>query len=41
MSIEIIEKHMNGHLTVSNQEYIYDDIKCKGAEFVIELPIKE
>ena len=41
MSIEIIEKHMNGHLTVSNEEYIYDNIKCKGAQFVIELPIKE
>ena len=41
MSTEIIKKHMNGNLSVSNKEYIYDDIKCKGAEFIIELPIKE
>ena len=41
MSTEIIKKHMNGNLSVSNKEYIYNDIKCKGAEFIIELPIKE
>ena len=41
MSSEIINKHMNGNLTVSNKKYTYDNIKCKGAEFVIELPIKE
>ena len=41
MSTEIIKKHMNGKLSVSNQEYVYNDIKCKGAQFVIELPIKE
>ena len=41
MSSEIINKHMNGNLTVSNKKYTYDNIKCKGAEFTIELPIKE
>jgi signal transduction histidine kinase len=39
MSTEIIKKHMNGNLTVSNQLYTYDNIKYKGAEFKIELPI--
>jgi signal transduction histidine kinase len=41
MSTEIIEKHMNGSLTDSNKEYTYHNIKCKGAQFTIELPIKE
>ena len=41
MSMEIIKKHMNGDINVSNEEYIYDNIKCKGAQFKIELPIKE
>ena len=41
MSMEIIKKHMNGDINVSNEEYIYDNIKCKGAQFKIEIPIKE
>jgi len=41
MSTEIIEKHMKGSLTASNEEYTYNNIKCKGAQFKIELPIKE
>jgi signal transduction histidine kinase len=41
MSIEIIKKHMNGEIFVSNKEYIYNNIKCKGAEFKIKLPINE
>jgi signal transduction histidine kinase len=39
MSLEIIEKHMNGKLSVSNKNYIYKDVKYKGAEFKIELPL--
>jgi hypothetical protein len=39
MSTEIIKKHMHGNLTVSNQLYTYNNIKYKGAEFRIELPI--
>jgi signal transduction histidine kinase len=39
MSTEIIKKHMNGNLTVSNQEYTYNNIKYNGAEFKIEIPI--
>ncbi len=41
MSTEIIKKHMNGNLIVSNEEYTYNNIKCRGAQFTIELPIKE
>lgn len=41
MSIEIIKKHMNGELSVVNKEYIYNNIKCKGAQFTIELPLNE
>ncbi|MDD2888826.1 MAG: transporter substrate-binding domain-containing protein [Aliarcobacter sp.] len=41
MSTEIIKKHMNGNLSVSNKEYTYNNIKCRGAQFKIELPIKE
>jgi signal transduction histidine kinase len=39
MSTEIIKKHIHGNLTVSNQLYTYNNIKYKGAEFRIELPI--
>ena len=38
MSIEIIQKHMGGNLSVSNKKYIYNEIEYKGAEFKIELP---
>lgn len=41
MSMEIIKKHMNGDINVSNEEYIYDNIKCKGAQFKIELPLDQ
>ena len=41
MSSEIINKHMNGNLTVSNKSFTYNNTKCKGAEFKIELPIGE
>ena len=41
MSLEIIEKHMNGTLSCSNKEFVYNDIKYKGAIFIIELPVKK
>lgn len=39
MSTEIIEKHMHGSLTASNEEYTYNNINYKGAQFKIEIPI--
>ena len=39
MSSEIINKHLNGILRVSNEEFIYDDIKYIGACFKIIIPI--
>jgi len=41
MSMEIIKKHMHGTISVSNKDYTHDNIKCKGAQFKIELPIKD
>ena len=41
MSNEIIKKHMNGNISVSNKEYSYDNVKYIGAEFKIELPINK
>jgi signal transduction histidine kinase len=38
MSKEIIEKHMKGTLSVSNEEYIYLQKNYKGATFLITLP---
>ncbi|NQY22359.1 MAG: HAMP domain-containing histidine kinase [Campylobacteraceae bacterium] len=35
MSLEIVEKHMKGTLSVKNEEYIYEGISYKGAEFSI------
>jgi len=35
MSIEIINKHMNGSLRVSNETYIYNDVEYTGAVFTI------
>ena len=35
MSKEIIEKHMNGQITVSNEEILLEDIYYKGACFEI------
>ncbi|PHR72386.1 MAG: hypothetical protein COA66_06650 [Arcobacter sp.] len=39
MSEEIISKHMNGSLEVSNVEYSYNSILYTGAEFKITIPI--
>ena len=38
MTQEIITKHMNGTITVSNEEFSYNSRKCFGAKFIIELP---
>ena len=35
MSKEIIEKHLNGKLLVSNKEYVFDGISYVGACFTI------
>jgi signal transduction histidine kinase len=37
MSKEIIEKHLNGKLNVSNKTYVFEDISYFGACFTIEL----
>lgn len=39
MSMEIINKHMNGQLSVSNQSYYHENIDYSGAEFKIVLPL--
>ena len=39
MSREIIEKHMNGKLSVQNVEFNHNDKIYKGAQFNIELPL--
>lgn len=39
MSEEIITKHMNGEILVSNEYFTYDDIDYKGARFTLKLPI--
>lgn len=39
MSKEIIDKHMNGSLSVENQKYTFDGIEYIGAKFIIKLPL--
>ena len=41
MSREIIEKHMNGQIKVSNEEFVYDNENHKGALFEILLNRKK
>ena len=41
MSAEIISKHMNGNLRVTNQTYNYENIEYTGAQFTITLPLSE
>ena len=41
MSSEIIEKHLNGKLLVNNEEYKHNNYSCKGAKFIIKLPIED
>ncbi|WP_072681431.1 GAF domain-containing sensor histidine kinase [Arcobacter sp. LA11] len=40
MTKEIIEKHMEGSLFVSNVNYTYENIKCNGAEFILKFQAK-
>ena len=39
MSNEIIKKHMNGDISVSNKKYLYENTNYNGAEFKIVLPL--
>ena len=39
MSLEIIEKHLNGKINVSNEKFTYDKQKYTGANFSIFIPI--
>jgi len=39
MSNEIISKHMNGQIIVSNKEFIYNNQPYKGALFKITIPL--
>jgi signal transduction histidine kinase len=41
MSKSIIEKHLNGTITVTNTTYTYENTKYKGAKFTIEIPIEK
>lgn len=38
MSIEMVEKHMNGQLLVENESFTYDSVSYKGACFKIIIP---
>ena len=38
MSEEIIHKHLDGKLVVSNEEYTYNGLEYTGAKFILELP---
>ena len=38
MSNEIIVKHLNGKILVTNESFEYKNQKCKGSQFIIELP---
>ncbi|WP_258238535.1 sensor histidine kinase [Arcobacter sp. CECT 8986] len=39
MSHEIICKHLNGNLSVSNYNFNYNDVEYTGAMFIIEIPM--
>lgn len=39
ITYEIITKHLNGTIEVSNKNYRHMDLKLKGAEFLIKLPL--
>ena len=40
MVMEIIQKHMQGTISVHNVSYTYENKECKGAEFIISIPTK-
>jgi len=35
MSLNIVKSHLNGNITVNNEDYIYEDTKYRGAKFTI------
>ena len=39
MSQQMIVNHMEGQITVRNEEYHHNYIKCKGAVFTLEIPL--
>ena len=39
MSEEIVRKHLNGNLLVSNEDYSYEGIDYKGAKFTIKISV--
>ena len=39
MTHQIITKHLNGEISVSNKEFEYKEKRLKGTEFIIELPL--
>ena len=39
MSNEIIKKHMNGNISVSNKKYLYENTNYNGAEFKTVIPL--
>lgn len=41
MSKEMIEKHMNGEISVKNDHFAYEDTYYRGAEFTIRIPINK
>lgn len=41
MTEEIIMKHMQGDISVSNESFIYEDIEYKGAKFSLKIPFLE
>ena len=41
MSKEIIEKHMNGNISVKNENYLYKENNYAGANFLIIFPNKQ
>jgi hypothetical protein len=38
MTHQIIENHINGKIEVINEEYEWENMKLKGANFLIYLP---
>ena len=41
MSHDIITTHLNGEISVSNNEYTYESVKYIGAKFSIELSLNK
>jgi len=41
MSKEIVQKHLNADIQVSNKESIFDNKTYKGAQFIISIPLRD